>query len=142
MRAQETIERLKEEKITFSRISALMGNFIAIYTVDPDSGNYMQYSAAENYSRLGTSRAGIDFFSDSKEEIKSIIHPDDLEYFLSVFSKEKIIDRTRAGRIYKISYRLILNEEPVRVNLRASLVQEQDGPQLIVGVNVSSDYDR
>lgn len=142
MRAQETIERLKEEKITFSRISALMGNFIAIYTVDPDSGNYMQYSAAENYSRQGTSRAGIDFFSDSKEEIKSIIHPDDLEYFLSVFSKEKIIDRTRAGRIYKISYRLILNEEPVRVNLRASLVQEQDGPQLIVGVNVSSDYAR
>ena len=71
-----------------------------------------------------------------------MIHPDDLEYFLSVFSKEKIIERTRAGRIYKISYRLILNEEPVRVNLRASLVQEQDGPQLIVGVNVSSDYDR
>ncbi|MBO5550840.1 MAG: EAL domain-containing protein, partial [Lachnospiraceae bacterium] len=40
MRAQETIERLKEEQTTYSRISVLMGNFLAIYTVDPESGNY------------------------------------------------------------------------------------------------------
>ena len=41
MRQEEMLERLREESITYSRISALMGDFIAIYTVDPDSGSYM-----------------------------------------------------------------------------------------------------
>ncbi|MBQ7583234.1 MAG: EAL domain-containing protein [Lachnospiraceae bacterium] len=139
MRAQETIERLKEEQITYSRISALMGNFIAIYTVDPNTGNYMQYSASEDYSEMGTSRAGVDFFADSAGEVGNVIHPDDLDYFLSVFSKEQILERTRNGGIYKINYRLMLGNEPVRVSLRAGMVTEQDGPQLIVGVNRSSD---
>ena len=139
MRAQETIERLKEEQITYSRISALMGNFIAIYTVDPETGAYMQYSAMDVFSQLGTSRAGIDFFADSEEEIGSIIHPDDLGYFLSVFSREKMLARVKTGRVYKINYRLMINGSPVPVSLRASLVQEHDGPQLIVGVNRQSD---
>ena len=135
MRAQETIERLKEEKITYSRISALMGNFIAIYTVDPDTGNYMQYSASDDYSELGTSRAGVDFFADSAGDIKRVIHPDDYDHFMSAFSKEQVIERTGKGDVYSINYRLVLNNEPVSVCLRAGMVFEQDGPQLIVGVN-------
>ena len=142
MKAQETIERLKEEQITYSRISALMGNFIAIYTVDPNTGNYMQYSASDDYSNLGTSRAGLDFFADSKNEIGNVIHPDDYDYFMSVFSKEKILERTQNNGVYKINYRLLLNNEPVQVSLRAGMVNEQDGPQLIVGVNRSSDLDK
>ncbi|MBQ9607048.1 MAG: EAL domain-containing protein [Lachnospiraceae bacterium] len=142
MRAQETIERLKEEQITYSRIAALMGNYIAIYTVDPNTGNYMQYSASDDYSELGTSRAGIDFFSDSRADVKKVIHPDDLDYFMSVFSKEKILERTEKGGVYKINYRLMLNNDAVRVSLRAGMVDEQDGRQLIVGINRSSDLDR
>ncbi len=139
MKQQETIEQLKEEQTTYARIAALMGNFIAIYTVDPESGNYMQYSASHDYSELGTSKAGLDFFKDSIEDIKKVIHPDDLDYFLSVFSREKVLERVQSGRVYKIKYRLVLNNEPVRISLRASLVNEQNGPQLIVGVNTSSD---
>ncbi len=139
MRAQETIERLKEEQTTYQRISALMGNFIAIYTVDPDTGNYMQYSASSAYSKLGTSKAGIDFFADSIAESKPVIHPDDFDYFMSVFSKERILEQTKQGKVYKINYRLLINNEPTLVSLRAGLVQESDGPQLIVGLNISSE---
>ena len=139
MRQQETIERLKEEQTTYSRIAALMGNFIAIYTVDPDTGNYMQYSSSDDYSKMGTSRAGLDFFGDSLAEVKKVIHPDDLDYFISVFSSEKILERTKSGRVFKITYRLMLNNEPVKVSLRAGLINEQDGPQLIVGLNRSSE---
>ncbi len=139
MRARETIERLREEQTTFSRISALMGNFIAIYTVDPMTGNYMLYSAADNFSQLGTSKVGIDFFADSRREIRDLIHPDDLDHFLSSFSKEKILKRTENGMVFKIRYRLMMDNEPVLMSLRAGLVHEQDGPQLIVGVHRSSD---
>ncbi|MCR4591472.1 MAG: EAL domain-containing protein [Lachnospiraceae bacterium] len=139
MRQQETLERLREEQTTYSRIYALMGNYIAIFTVDPETGNYMQYSASDDFSELGLSKAGTDFYMDSIEQIGKVIHPDDYEFFISVFSREIIREKTRDGKVYKINYRLILEEGPVPVSLRACIVQEQDGPQMIVGVNRSSE---
>ena len=142
MRQQETIERLKEETITYSRISALMGDFLAIYTVDPVSGYYMQYSALKEFADMPTtSRAGVDFFEDSLKDIKGVIHPDDLGHFLSVFSREKILDRVENGGVYNIHYRLMINGEPTMVSLRAGLVREKDGEQLIVGISKASNDD-
>ncbi|MCR4655964.1 MAG: EAL domain-containing protein [Lachnospiraceae bacterium] len=137
MKQQETIERLKEEQITYSRISALMGDFIAIYTVDPETGHYMQYSASREFLALGTSKAGTDFFKDSYKDIRTAIYPDDLEHFMSEFSKERILERIKDSGVYKINYRLMINNEPVMISLRAGMVQEKDGPQLIVGVGRS-----
>ncbi len=139
MRQQEAIERLKEEQTTYSRISALIGGFIAIYTVDPESGNYIQYSATREYSDLHTSRAGVDFYADSICDSRDVVYPDDLDYLLRELTKEKILSRTKDGGVFKIRYRLMLNGEPVRITLRAGMVQEKDGPQLIVGVSRSAE---
>ncbi|MBO4396495.1 MAG: EAL domain-containing protein, partial [Eubacterium sp.] len=139
MRQQEMLERLREEQITYARISTLMGDFIAIYSIDPDTGNYMEYSASNEYSELGAPKAGLDFFSDSRVNIEAAIHPDDLEYFMAVFSRDQILEKVKNGRVYKIQYRLLLGGETEKVSLRAGLVMEKDGPQLIVGVSRSSE---
>ena len=137
MRQQETLERLREETVTYSRISALMGDFIVIYTVDPVTGNYMQYSASHEFSDLQTSKAGIDFFEASKREGAENIYSEDLDRFMSGFTREKVLEKTGKGEVYIINYRLVLSGKPVGVCLRAGLVQEKDGPQLIVGVSPS-----
>ncbi|MBQ7200122.1 MAG: EAL domain-containing protein [Eubacterium sp.] len=137
IRQQETIERLTAEKTTFSRVSALVGDYIAIYSVDPDTGNYMEYSCSEAYSTIGAPKAGSDFFADSIENVQSVIHPDDLEHFLSVFTKEQILQRTAEGKVFKTTYRLLMDGVTERVSLRAGLVKEKDGPQLIIGVSRS-----
>ena len=139
MKQQETIERLKEEQTTYSRIAALMGDFIAIYTVDPVSGNYMEYSSSREYSKFNFSKAGIDFFADSLSNIRRAICEDDYDYFISEFSKDRIIEKTKNGRIYKIKYKLMIGNEPVKISLRAGVVEEKDGPQLIVGLSRSED---
>ncbi len=134
MRQQEAIERLQEETITYSRISALMGNFIAIYTVDPETGAFMEYSATEEFERLQTSKAGTDFFEMSRREIERVIYPEDLAHFRAGFSKEKVMEATKNGGIYKLHYRLMINGEPVMMTLRAGMVMEKDQPELIVGL--------
>ncbi|MCR4640844.1 MAG: EAL domain-containing protein [Lachnospiraceae bacterium] len=135
MRQQEMIERLREESITFSRISALMGNFIAIYTVDPESGTYMIYSATDEYSRMGSSRVGTDFFGDSVKEALPRLHPDDAECFLAGMDREKILEKVKNGEVFILSYRLKLSSDYEKLSLRVGLVREKDGPQLIVGVS-------
>ena len=137
MRQKETLERLREETVTYSRISALMGDFIAIYTVDPITGNYMQYSASNEYSDLRTSKSGIDFFENTKKESVGKIYAEDLDKFMSEFSREKVLAKTQKGEIFITNYRLVLSGKPVQVCLRAGIVQEKDGPQLIVGISLS-----
>ena len=139
MRQQETIERLQEEQITYSRISVLMGDFIAIYTVDPETGSYQQYSASKDFSDLATSKGGNDFFGDSVKESRQVIHPDDLDYFMAEFSRERMLAKAKKGRVFELHYRIMINKEPVNICLRAGLVTEKDGPKLIVGICIDQD---
>ena len=62
-----------------------------------------------------------------------------MDYFMSVFSREKILEKTKNGGIYKIRYRLMIGGEAVKITLRAGMVLEKDGAQLIVGVGRSAD---
>ena len=134
MRQLEELERLKMENSAYARMSALMGDFIAIYTVDPDTGTYMEYSSSNEYSEIGVSKVGTDFFKDSIEEGKEILHPDDLETFFSSFSRENILGTVETGAVFKLDYRLKIGDDYEKVGLRAGLVKEKEGSQLIIGV--------
>ena len=112
-----------------------MGDFIAIYTVDPDTGSYMIYNATDEYSSVGLSKVGLDFFEDSKKEALPRLHPDDLESFLAGMSRETILETVEKGEVFVFRYRLKLNADYESLCLRAGLVREKDGPQLIVGVS-------
>jgi hypothetical protein len=135
VRQRETIERLKAETATYSRVSVLMGDFVFIYTVDPETSRYLEYSVASEYAELGIPKEGEDFFRDSIRESMPRIHEDDLEYFLKEFTKENILEKTKKGEIFTMEYRLRLGNAVEKVCLRAGIVEEKDGPQLIVGVN-------
>ncbi len=131
---QEALERMKEERITYARISALAGNYIAIYTVDPVTDSFEEYGATSEYSGLGLDKSGDDFFERSKDQIVSIIHPKDYEMFNREFSKENVLKEVEENGEFLLYYRLIMNDETTYIRLKAAMVQEKDGPQLIVGV--------
>lgn len=135
MRQQETLERLREETITYSRIQALIGDFIAIYSIDPDTNNYMQYSAQKDFANLGTSKIGVDFFEDTRRDVMNTIHPDDLDHVITGLTKENILKKTIEGNIFTMRYRLLMGEETVPILLRAGLIREKDGLQIILGIS-------
>ena len=94
----------------------------------------MQYSASDEFADLGTSKVGTDFFADSRDEIEGVIAPEDYYYFMAEFTKENVLSKTKDGGIYTIGYHLMIAGKKTEINLRAGMVQEKDGPQLIVGI--------
>jgi hypothetical protein len=134
MKQQANLEKLEAENAVYSRISALLGNCIALYTVDPNTCNYMEYSATNEYSEMGASKAGIDFFEDSLMEARVRVHPEDIDRFIDGFSQDIVLEKTGRGEVYTLEYRLMLGGEYVKICLRAGLVTDKDEPQLIVGV--------
>ena len=102
--------------------------------VDPETDSFMQYTASSDYSQLGTSVSGSDFFGESVKKADVVIDPEDYEYFVSEFKKENILRNTNEGKVFIMNYGLKIGNGVVKVTLRAGMVNEKGRSQLIVGI--------
>ena len=134
MKQQEAMERIKEERITYERITALSGEFIAIYTVDPTTNHYTEYSATRDYEGLGLAKEGDDFFNVTRELSRHFIYIEDLTMFETIFTKENVVEGINKNGIFILNYRLMMQGKPTYICLKAAKIVEKDGPQLIVGI--------
>lgn len=135
MRRMEAIERVREEQATYARITALSGEYIAIYSVDPETGEYVEYNASSSYENLGLAKTGINFFEETRRLAVDTVHPEDVGRLASIFTKENVIREIEASGLFEMNYRLMLQRSPVYVSLRAAMIDEKDGPRIIVGVS-------
>ncbi|PHU34152.1 EAL domain-containing protein [Pseudobutyrivibrio ruminis] len=135
MRRQETIERIKEERITYARITALSGDIIAIYTVNPETNSYSMYKTSYMFQTLQLNSSGDDFFKDAIRDSTDVVYYEDLESFKRVFTKKNVLSTIDKEGIFVHTYRLCFDSNnPIYVTLKATLVEELDGTQLIVGL--------
>ena len=128
-------ERMAEERTAYTRINALTGNFIVIYIVVPSTGRYREYSSAGGYESFSIPKEGLDFFAASRENVRKVIHPADLDRFLSVFTMDNVLSEIRKNNLFAINYRMMIDGKPRYVQLKAAMIDEKDGQRLIVGVN-------
>ena len=135
MRQQEDMEKMKEEQIAFARIAALSGNYICIYSVNPETDIYTEYDATREYEGIGLSKFGDDFFNAAIEESGRAIWSEDLDYFRANFSKENVLRSIKDNGFFIINYRLMIDGKPQSVSLKAVMLEEKEGPQLIIGVS-------
>ena len=131
---QEALERVKEERITYARINALSGDYICIYTVNPETGEYTEYNATEEYEEFGLEKTGKDFFASTLKESQWAVFPEDKERYYSMFTKENVLASIRENGVFALNYRLLFGGRPTYVCLKAAMVEEKDGPQLIIGL--------
>jgi GGDEF domain-containing protein len=135
MREKEALSLIQAEQTIYSRVNALTQGFVCIYTIDPDTGHYMEYRASSAYAGLGVPTSGEDFFSQSQKEGARLIYPEDLPKFQTLLTRENIMSKLQKDGYYAFQYRLLLDGEPRYMSLKAALVEEQDGPVLLIGVN-------
>ena len=128
------VERVKEEQIAYARLRALAGDFLGLYSVVPETGHYHEYSATSSYKDLSSPREGADFFVDSREQVRKVIYPEDQNRLLEVLTKENVMEEIDRHGIFSVGYRLMLRGTPRYVQLRAAIVEEKEGPRLIVGI--------
>ncbi|MBR6221173.1 MAG: EAL domain-containing protein [Clostridia bacterium] len=135
MRQKEAMARLQAEQKTYSRINALATGYICMYTVDPETGSFYEYSVTSDYALLDIAKAGEDFWAQSRIESAKHVFPEDVEKFQTLFTRDRVMEEIEQRGVYSLKYRMVLEGEPTYVEVRAALVLEQDRPQLIIGVN-------
>ena len=123
-----------EEKKSYRRINALNGNLIVLYFVDPENGQFTQYSASKEFEDLGISKQGADFFGTTYKNSLKMIHPEDQALFHSQVTKENILATIERDGIFALDYRLMIGELPTYVRLKAAKVEEDGKTVLIIGL--------
>lgn len=142
MKQQRSAERVKEEHIAYGRINALVGDFLCVYVIDPETERYREFSASDEFGEFGVPKEGDDFFNVSRERGKNVIHPEDLNRYLTMFNKETVISEIEKCGIFSLTYRLIMNGRPNYIQLKAAMVNEQGGRRLVVGITDIEDLVR
>ena len=141
IKERELIEKVKEERTMYSRVMSLAGDFITIYSVDPETEHYICFNSTEDFEKLNIPVEADNFFKESRENSKRIIHRDDLREFLNVFTKENVLLSIKNHGIFLHKYRFVKDDKAIHVALKATLVEEPTGTKLIVGImNIENQF--
>ena len=136
MKQRNAAEQVKEEQIAYTRLNALTGDFLCVYVMDPETGRYREFSSSHDYDDMFKQvKEGNDFFAATREASIQFTHPEDLNRFLSAFTKENVLSEIENHGFFTISYRLLFNGRPTYVQLKAAKVQEKEGERLVFGIN-------
>ncbi len=134
IRNRELVSLAKEEKLIYSRIGALTGNLILLYTIDPVSGRYSKYSPSSVITDMGMGFEGNDFFGELEEKFMKGIYPEDIDSFKSACTKRNILNTLSTIGTFEHHHRLKIQGKPIHVILRAVLLTEEDQDKLIIGI--------
>ncbi|MBQ4512728.1 MAG: hypothetical protein II969_07025 [Anaerolineaceae bacterium] len=135
MKQREAFERIKQERLTYSRMAALAGDLICIYMVDPVTDEYSEYNVTAEYEGLGLAKKGENFFEKARIDALHAVYSEDVDRFLALFSKEKVLKSIEESNIYGLRYRLLIDGKPKYVSLKAAFVDEDEEKRLIIGVH-------
>ena len=135
MHQQEAWEKLREEKVASSRLMALSDNFIAFYSVNPATDDYIIYDASAEYESINLDRFGKDFFGASLKESGRVIWPDDLDMFRKAFTKDSVMKEISEKGKFSLMYRIKVGDKAKYVCLKAACIKEDNEDVLIVGLS-------
>ena len=123
-----------EENLTYRQIAgALASRYEVIYRINIITNEYLEYSTSDDYAKLGTTRLGKDFFTELVEDVKNIIHKDDVETVLAALEKERLLKKLKKSGMINLTYRQQLGGDIKYVTL--SIVQpKNDEDHIVMGL--------
>ena len=144
IRREAEYETAHRERVTFGKIAeALAADYFLIYYVDLENDHFIEYSAHEDFRKLEIEEEGFDFFGTSRKNAMVHVYEDDRKLFISTIEKESLVAELEKNGSCSIRYRLILGDVPTYVSLKATMIEDDHGKHIIIGVsNIDSQVRR
>jgi len=131
---QAQIEETQRERDALARIMALNEDYICLYSVDPETGRYIEYTASPEYKALGFAKEGGDFFWRGIEDGKTAVYAEDLPGYLEAFTRDNVLTAIRETGKFSMNYRLVVGGMPTFVSLKMISFDDGKKERLLAGV--------
>ena len=137
MRRQREYESVREKSLTYSRIiRAIAKEYFAIYLIDTETDQYHAYGVNSEYSQLPIESTGKNFFEETRDNIRRVIHPEDREEALAIWDKERLMPLLEKDGTISVTYRIMMNGEPVHINFKVThMAEREDDNHIIVAIS-------
>ena len=134
LKHKEELERIRQERKTYARITALSGDFICIYSVNPETDHYIQFVLDDRYKEVEMLPEGDDYFGLVRQKAMDVAYSEDREMFLAAFTKENIMKDIDQKGVFALNLRILIQDMPRFTCLKAAMIEEENGSQIIVGM--------
>jgi hypothetical protein len=139
MQQREQYEELRRERESMVRVMALSDGYLTLFTIDPKTGKYIEYSSSDDFDSLGAKKDGNDFFGQAYIDAFTYCYEEDRQRFQEQVTQENVLRVIRERGNFSIDYRLIIRGKPRPVTLKAALFKEGGVEKLVVGVRAWKD---
>ncbi|MBO4389601.1 MAG: EAL domain-containing protein [Lachnospiraceae bacterium] len=128
--------RLKE---IYNQIAlSLAEQFVTFYYIDLENNTYVEISSSDDYKKLNVPVTGVDFFAESRRNIRKHVHPEDRDKALKQHYKDVMLDNLKDRNSYSAEWRLVIDGQ-IR-NIRHTQIMGSDHKHLLVCVeNIDSE---
>ncbi len=134
VKEKQMLEEMQKERDSLARVMALSDGYLALYTVNPEGGRYVEFDPTREYETLGFAKEGSDFFAQARIDAEKVIAPEDLPRFLKEFTKENILRAIHETGSFRIRYGLKIGGEYRPVMMKISPFQEKGEARLAIGI--------
>ena len=134
VRQQELVTAAQRARDAMAGAMAASEDYLGMYSVDPDTGEYVEFSSTEEYRSLGMVQQGKDFFAECRKQGRRVIFPEDLPDYLEKVTRENILREIRDNGVFSCHYRLLFQGGNRRVFLKVVPFLVGDGKRLLASV--------
>ena len=129
-------EQQRRNEATYEGIvKALAKDYFGIYYVNMSTDRFIEYSSSGVYQSLGIEKFGEDFFNLSRKNIQRVGYPEDLDMFLSAFTKENVLASLESDKTFTLTYRLVLDGKPTYVHMKATSMEGEATNYIVFGIS-------
>ena len=127
------VEKAERERNIYNQIVAsLAEHYDTLYYIDMDTNQYFEFSSTDVYKSLEIPTVGDDFFSESRKNLKTFAHPDDLAKTLNMIDKDNMLKNLEENNSCRTEYRLVVGGEIMHV--RCSQIRVSDNKHVILAL--------
>ena len=128
------------EKSLYSKIAFTLSNdYFTIYYVNLSTNEFIEYNSNKDYQTLKLEKSGKDFFGEITKTAPRAVYHEDLKMVLEGLKKENLMKSIENENSFVLQYRLMINDKPIYVLLKATTLQD-DKNHLIIGVSNIDSY--
>ena len=115
-------------------VNALSAGYDIIYYVDMSTNHYVEFSSEVRPDELSLDHNGADFFKDMMKKIDRIVYPDDREEVKRRLGKEMLTAELEEPIPFSLTYRVLVDDEPVYHRLKAVRRRDRDEHHVVIGI--------
>ncbi len=103
---------MKEKEIYDHIATSLAEDYEAMYYIDIDTGEYLEFSTTQEYDSMNVPIKSRDFYAEVQTNIENYAHPDDREFAKSLYLKETMLKNLEGKKSYSYKYRVMVGGQP------------------------------